>query len=178
MLEHNNFEVYKHYSGYICISAEGILRAKGGFNQVNVGKFKDDYLITLEHALLDTNLLSRLQGKGISKGKTLRVEDSSIKLTLIQRIPNTASSIVIPNLINKLANGVDIAEWQATEVIPQMIVVGEALSPTISRLILITLKAANISINQDMSKFVQPEESEFPVFNRENAQPSIYGPLV
>lgn len=177
MLEHNNFEVYKHSSGYICLNTEGILRAKGGFNQVSIGKFNNEYLITLEHALLDTNLVSKLQGKVVSTGKAIRLENSPIKFTLVQRVLSN-SNIAAPDTIIKLANGIDVSEWHVTEAVPQIIVLGESLSPSISRLILITLKASNISINQDMSKFIQPEESEFPVFNRENAQPSIYGPLV
>jgi len=86
MLEHNNFDVYKYYEGFICFNTDSILRIKGAFNQVNIGKVKEEYIISLEHCVIDNNFLNKMYNSNLVPGKTVRLQESPVSVDIIYKV--------------------------------------------------------------------------------------------
>lgn len=168
-----NSDVYKHYAGAICLNNDLIIR--GAFNQVNISESKDGYVLSIESGVIDTDLLNQMTQLSPLPGKMMRLNESTLTLTLVYKVSNKAQ---LPQSVIKASEGKEIKEWSIVGAKPKTLVTSDPLSPSVSRLYLITLTAPSISINTNTSEFLKYKEPDSPLYNRENSTYSIYGPLV
>lgn len=175
MLEHKTSEVYKSFAGSICLNENSLLLLKGGFNQVNILKDKDEYVVSFEHGLMDVNLLNKLIGPALTIGKIITIENNLLNLSLVYKF---SDDIIVPNIIKGLADGKELKEWSMINITPKIIIIGDLMAPHIRKIPLMSLRIKEIGINQDISKTIEQDELTYAISNRQYQVPSIYGPLV
>lgn len=176
MLEHTTFDVYKHYTGFICVEEQEEYVVRGAFNKVNVGKNKDEYVIGIEQGVIDTNLLHLIVPSGLVLGRLINnvAEHSSINLVLIYKVTDNNTQ----KIVTDIAKGDKVNEWSLTDASPKMLIMGDAYSPLISGVKVLSFSGKSLSVNQGLSMRTREVQLPWPVSNREYQTPSIYGPLV
>lgn len=175
MLEHKTSEVYKSFAGNICLNENSLLLLKGGFNQVNILKDKDEYVISFEHGLMDVNLLNKLIGPTLAIGKIITLESNLLNLSLVYKFKE---GIIVPDVIKNIVKVKEVEEWSTFNIIPKIIIIGDLMAPHIRKIPLMSLRTKEIGINSGISKTIEENELSYAISNRQYQVPSIYGPLV